>query len=383
MTAIKLSICIPYKQRLDNIKLVFEALANQTMQKEGFEVIVGAMEYCDKFIALCQTYSNRFSLTAVCSAKPFAIPRARNLAMKQARGKVIVQIDADTLLPESALENLYNQHFAFEQNICAVGQVIGYGNNNDGPVHQVEVKPYKEYLAVLTDLETSKQTPRDPRFQVEHHIPWAFGWTGFIALPRKLVEQHGLYFDENFQGWGVDDLEWSFRICYFKIPILLCKDMIALHLPHLRDSEANRKTETQNYQRFLKKWPRYDVELSHTFGDVKANILYVNFVQSLKLSKSSHDKNPRCISGKIHNKNAIIIGLTNTHPESLLDGWKTIEELPLLGMRLPYRDKKFDECYLTPFIFNLPAMYQVPARREAERLATKVLSLEKITDIPH
>ena len=383
MTAIKLSVCIPYKQRLDNIKLVFEALANQTIQKDEFEVIVGAMEYCDKFITLCQTYSNRFNLTAVCSAKQFDIPRARNLAMKQARGEVIVQIDADTFLPENALENLYNQHFAFEQNICAVGQVVGYDNNNDGPVHRVEVKSYKEYLSALTDLKTSKQTPCDPRFQVEHHIPWAFGWTGFIALPRKLVKQYNLYFDENFQGWGIDDLEWSFRICHSKIPIVLCKDMAALHLPHLRDPEANRKTETQNYQHFLKKWPRYDVELSYTFGDVKANDLYVNFMGVLKLSKSSHDKEPRCISGKVHNKNIIIVGLTSTSPETLLSGWQTTEELPLLGMALPFQDKKFDECYLAPFIFNLPEIYQVPVKREAERLALKVLSMEKITATAH
>ena len=48
----KISVCIPYKQRIENIEIVFDELSNQTMDTAEFEVIVGAMEYseeCKKF----------------------------------------------------------------------------------------------------------------------------------------------------------------------------------------------------------------------------------------------------------------------------------------------------------------------------------------------
>ena len=78
----KLSLSIPYKQRLNNIALVFESLANQTMKRDDFEVIVGAMEYCEKFVSLCKKYTDRINIVSVLSPDEFSIPHARNLAMR-------------------------------------------------------------------------------------------------------------------------------------------------------------------------------------------------------------------------------------------------------------------------------------------------------------
>ena len=74
--------------------------------------------------------------------------------------------------------------------------------------------------------------PADPRFRVEHNIPWAFAWTGLIALPAAAVAADQLYFDESFRGWGNDDLEWGYRVCASGIPIVLRPDVYGLHLPH-------------------------------------------------------------------------------------------------------------------------------------------------------
>ena len=41
----KLSVCIPYKARLDNLKIALEALAQQTMHARDFEVMIGVMEH--------------------------------------------------------------------------------------------------------------------------------------------------------------------------------------------------------------------------------------------------------------------------------------------------------------------------------------------------
>ena len=129
MTGVKLSVCIPYKARLDNLKIALEALARQTMSAADFEVIIGAMEYSTELIAACAAFCDRLNLVTVCSSREFHIPRARNLAMRSATGEVVVQMDADTMLAPDALQRLYELCFAFGQRVCAVGQVVGYDNN--------------------------------------------------------------------------------------------------------------------------------------------------------------------------------------------------------------------------------------------------------------
>ena len=218
VTGVKLSVCIPYKARLDNLAIALEALARQTMSAADFEVIIGAMEYSTELIALCAGFRDRLNLVTVCSSREFHIPRARNLAMRNATGEVVVQIDADTMLAPEALQRLCDYCFAFGQRGCAVGQVVGYDNNAGGDIDSVELRPYEEHLAALRDMASAPDWPADPRFRVEHNIPWAFAWTGLIALPAAAVASDRLYFDESFRGWGNDDLEWGYRVCASGIP---------------------------------------------------------------------------------------------------------------------------------------------------------------------
>ena len=151
----KLSVCIPYKARLDNLGIALEALARQTMGAADFEVIIGAMEYSTELIALCAGFRDRLNLVTVRSSREFHIPRARNLAMRNATGEVVVQIDADTMLAPEALQRLYDYCFAFGQRGCAVGQVVGYDNNTGGDIDSVELRPYEEHLAALRDMASA------------------------------------------------------------------------------------------------------------------------------------------------------------------------------------------------------------------------------------
>jgi glycosyltransferase involved in cell wall biosynthesis len=381
MSKLKLSIAIPYKQRLDNLKLALEALANQTMDKSEFEVVVGAMEYCADYVTACRDFSDQLDIVTVMSARPFYIPAARNLAARQARGEICVQMDADTLLPPGALQNLYDRHFSFGQNACVVGQVVGY-NNNDSDVGSVEIAPYGNYVGALDELVRSS-TPQDPRFKVDHVIPWAFAWTGLIALPLAAIRKHDLYFDEDFRGWGVDDLEWGYRICASGIPILLRADVCALHLPHPRDAEANRVTERRNYRRFLRKWPGRDVELAHAFGDVAANSLFLEFRRELDgLTGFAKAHGLGSVRGRMDGVDTLLVGVAldadhkpiDAELLAGLDDHSAFEVLPLSGLGLPYEDNSVAECRILPLIRRFSQKYRDAVAIEAARVCGKVIT---------
>jgi glycosyltransferase involved in cell wall biosynthesis len=368
----KISVIIPYKQRLHNLRLALQALANQTLPRSDFEVVIGAMEYCDDYMALCREFSSRINIVSVVTADPFEIPKARNLGMRQARGQVCLQMDADTLLASDALEKLFTEHFAFGQAICVVGQVLGYGNNNDGDVATVEDVTYDQYVAKLTELREGQGQAMDLRRQVDHVIPWSFAWTGFIALPRATVEENSLFFDESFRGWGVDDLEWGFRISESRTPIVLSRDLFALHLPHVRDTNSNRKSEIENYRRFLRKWPRLDVELACAMGDIAANSLLHELNKEIDYAFDS--ARPSVVSARRNGSDVLVIGVPLSEerlkaPVALLDQLAVTEVLPLVGLALPFADDAFNECEVLEPAFGLSQKYLNLIRQEAKRVA--------------
>jgi hypothetical protein len=65
MNKIKLSLVIPYRQRLGNIRLLFEGLVNQTIDGSQFEVLAGEMEYSGECVAACREYIDRLNITSV------------------------------------------------------------------------------------------------------------------------------------------------------------------------------------------------------------------------------------------------------------------------------------------------------------------------------
>ncbi|MFF3504295.1 glycosyltransferase family 2 protein [Streptomyces sp. NPDC003247] len=379
MPGIRLSLAIPYKQRLGNLRLVLEALAEQTLDSSEFEVVVGAMEYSPEYTALCRDFQDRLNIVSVLTSRDFEIPRARNLAMRQALGEVIVQIDADTLLPPDALRNLYDRHFSFGQDICVVGQVVGYGNN-DRDVDEVRALPYAHYRDALARAGDLAADPKDPRFRAEHVIPWAFAWTGLIALRADTVRRHGLFFDETFRGWGVDDLEWGHRISASGTPIVLRSDVYGLHLPHTRDMRANQRTESANYRRFLDKWPGPDVELAHAVGDVEANRLYLDFLTELRGAAGGAGRSLGVARGTADGADVLVVGavldeegrLVDPAPAALFDG-RGPRVSRLVGLALPYEDKSVAECRVLPPVLGLSPRYRDAVRAEVDRVAKSVV----------
>jgi glycosyltransferase involved in cell wall biosynthesis len=375
---IKLSLAIPYKDRLENIVLAFEGLARQTLDSAAFEVVVAAMEYSDDYVALCREYADRIDIVSVLSTRPFTIPRARNVAMRQASGRVIVHMDADTLLAPTALRRLYDRYFAFGQKVCVAGKVVGYGNN-DASVDAVELLPYDEYAPALEELEDARGTAVDLRFQSDCVLPWAFAWTGLIALPAASVREHGLYFDEEFEGWGVDDLEWGYRVCATGIPILVRADVCAIHVPHTRDMLANQVTERENYRRFLRKWAKPDVELAHAFGDVEANRIFLEYQQELRGLDGGRALGTA--KATVGGRDVLFVGvlldaeqrLADPEVAALVDDPATVETLPLVGLALPYDDQRVHECRVLPRIAGFSPRYWDAVCTEAHRVSQTVV----------
>ncbi|GJF30447.1 hypothetical protein KNE206_31470 [Kitasatospora sp. NE20-6] len=381
----KFSVVIPYKQRLDNIGLAFAALADQTLDRSDIEVVVGALEYAPEYTALCREYADRLRIVTVTADVPWNLSHARNLAVAQATGEVLVFLDADMMLPPGCLENLYTRHYAHRQNVCIAGGMIGYDDVAERDIDTVTALPYSHYRTILAQLEQTDVSGMDERWSPAYRspiarFPWVYARGGFLALPAATLRRHGLHFDEGFDGWGPEDQEWGLRVAATGTPVLLPQDVYGVHLPHARDISANGVTAGVNNKYYLAKWPRLDLELALAFGWLEADRIYQEVERELAAAAGGEGRALGAVRGTVNGTDVLLLGVVTADGVPLpspdldaLDDTRALPAvLPLAGFGLPHPDGSVEECRILPPVAALGARYRDAILREAERVARKV-----------
>jgi glycosyltransferase involved in cell wall biosynthesis len=380
---LKFSVVIPYRRRLDNIRIVFESLAEQTIGRSRFEVIVGAIEYSEDFIRLCEEFNQRLTIITVMEAGEWNVCRARNKAMRQASGQIIVVLDADMAIPSPLLERLSSEYFSQGQETCVLGRAAGYDDmliKSDIPA--TLALPFSHYRELLAELEQNGGVVEDLRDDFEDpQVPWTLVWGGLLALPTALVRQHDLNFDEGFTGWGAEDQELGYRIQAAGIPIELARDIYGLHLPHKRDLAFQEQFSSVNQRYFLSKWPSLSVESWIRFSWREVNLIYRDIEDQVKRCAGGPDLRLGVAQGMVNGDNVLVVGaildkankVIGEELHSVFGGDSPRETLPLAGFALPYDDYQFQECHVMPPALCLSERYREAVLAEAGRVASRVL----------
>jgi glycosyltransferase involved in cell wall biosynthesis len=391
MSDLQISVIIPYKQRLESLKAVLSALADQTMDASRFEVVVGVLEYSEGYVAACREFADRLQITSVLADVDWNVGKARNMAMRQANGKITVLLDADMVLPGHVLSTLWSEYFANGKNVCVLGQALGYscvvedlGGNAElsmASVDSGELQPYEHYRELLRDLKEADLLWDDDRAVLDWvPMPWALVWSGLVALPTATIREHRLTFDEDFRGWGSEDQEWGYRIHLSGTPITLGENIYAMHLPHERDAEANRASYRLNSRYFLRKWPTLQVEVSRAFGWQEGNRLFGEIEGEMRAAVGEEGCTLGVVRGPAEGEDLLLVGAWVDAARSYVDAdalaWfdpgADLEVLPLIGMALPYADQSVSRCRVLPAIDDLSGQYRDLVQAEATRVAVAV-----------
>ena len=380
---VKLSVVIPYRRRLDNIRPVFQSLAEQTIDPSRFEVIVGAIEYSEEFVRLCQEFTDRLTIITVMSAGEWNVCRARNLAMRQVTGQVIVVLDADMAIPPRLLERLSSEYFTQGRQICVLGRAAGYDDMlSKSDIPSASALPFDHYRELLSELEGNGGVVEDLRDDLEDPpLPWTLVWGGLVALSAALVARHGLTFDEGFTGWGAEDQELGYRIQAAGIPIELAKDIYGLHLPHDRDIAFQDEFSKVNERYFLTKWPTLGVESWLRFTWHEANLIYRDIEEEVTRCAGGSGRMLGVAWGMVGGNEVLVVGavideehrLIGQEVPAIFDGESPREVLPLAGFALPYDDLQFQECHVMPPAYCLTERYREAVLAEADRVAGRVV----------
>jgi len=228
----KISVIIGTYNQRDVLKKTLESLFHQTLSPEFYEVQLIDSSSNDGTDIMVEALKPtcRFNYVRVENKGKTA---ARNLGIKKAAGEIIFLTDADMaadpkLLQEHLLAQAKEPRASFE----------GLTINPDG-------QPYIK-----------------ARLRSRQKLAWSYFLTGNLSLKKSIIVDAGL-FDEQFQGYGWEDIELGYRLHLMKVPLYYLPTAVNHHHhPVSTEGMLQRKFETgRSAALFYRKHPNLTIKL--------------------------------------------------------------------------------------------------------------------------
>jgi glycosyltransferase involved in cell wall biosynthesis len=241
----EISVVIPTFNRLDMLVAVLPTLLEQDIEACDYELLVcdsnsadGTAEY---LAALAQEHSNLRHLPGAYSGRA----AARNAGIRYARGEIVLFNDADIL----ASPDLLSQHRKRHRERSGIA-VVGL---------EVQTRDLNDY-AYKRDHPAARGHLHPPS---RRKLSWLYFLTGNASVRRADLLRAGC-FDENFTGYGHEDLELGYRLSRLGIEICYERNAVNYHcqaVPYENQKEKMRLAG-RSTARFYRKHPRFDVMLN-------------------------------------------------------------------------------------------------------------------------
>ena len=242
----KISVLTIVHQRARHLQNLIRGL-NQSTRLPDELVIIHMNE--DGSYALPETgYAlRRTSLQSIATAIPLA--QARNRAVAEAKGNLLVFLDVDCI-PEKKLLEKYER---------AAKQFTGLlmGDVHYLPAGAIEGNWTYEQLCTRAQAH-----PRRPVVTqlVQPEARYELFWTLNFALHRTTFEQLG-GLDEQYQGYGAEDTDLAFTARRLGIPFALCSARAYhQHHPVYRPPVQHFSDIVVNARRFYAKWQQWPMD---------------------------------------------------------------------------------------------------------------------------
>jgi predicted glycosyltransferase involved in capsule biosynthesis len=212
--------------------------------------------------SLCRNHGARYKTLPAPRHQLEALGRrshARNVGTKCLDTDIILYLDGDMLLGPGYIDEIKHYHAAL-QRIYIRGQR-----------YSISAAQQKKGMEICLAEVKKQQIPREtlrsyitppPNFvgtkacQAAYYDKWEWCASNNLSVRNEHVSQIG-YWDENFVGWGEEDIDFSFRLYRLGLtPIhLVSGNAASYHLEHHIDHETNTLTLKKNGSYLMSKFP--------------------------------------------------------------------------------------------------------------------------------
>ena len=223
----KLSVVVPTYNRVDTLRVVLPSLLDQTLASDRFEIVIADSRSVDGTAAYVTDFA------AAAPSRVRYIPgdyagraAARNAGIAAARAPLVLFTDADIIASRDLLEQHVQAHDAAgDARIAVVGC-------------ELQVKSLDDYRMQRDQPATRR--PLHPNSR--RSLSWLYFLTGNASVGRDdLLAVGG--FDEDFTGYGHEDLELGYRLAKAAVELRYNPNAINYHWHPVGYEEQKSKME--------------------------------------------------------------------------------------------------------------------------------------------
>jgi glycosyltransferase involved in cell wall biosynthesis len=224
MTSPTISVVVPTYNRLDTLRHVIPSLLAQDLRRGAYEVVVADSNSNDGTAEYLAEVARDNPIVRHLPGPYTGRASARNAGIAAALGRIVLFTDADII----ASPDLLSRHLAHHEQPGARA-VVGM---------EVQVSSYDDYLAKRAD-----RTKREPLHgEKPKRLSWLYFLTGNASAPRAELDRVGR-FDEDFTGYGHEDLELGYRLQHGGVPIVYEPRAVNYHWHPVPWDEQQQKYE--------------------------------------------------------------------------------------------------------------------------------------------
>ena len=161
----------------------------------------------------------------------FRAGQARNLGIAKARGDLLIFVDDDVLLPGDFVINHIAAHARHGNGCLSPLVILGFRHRAHQP--PINVLPADaEIEASVPDCRVEELGVGGRNIESCEH-PWFYVYSCNFSVPRRPE----VSFDEDFIGWGMEDIELGYRLVKSGYDVLVEPSARVLHVeaPQPRD----------------------------------------------------------------------------------------------------------------------------------------------------
>ena len=222
----KLSVVVPTRDRLGSLRVVLPSLLDQTFPSDHYEIVVADSRSTDGTPAYMSELidAGRGNIRHI-PGDYAGRAAARNAGIAAARAPLVLFTDADIIASRDLLAQHYETHGAAGSRIAVVGC-------------ELQVRSLDEYR--LQRDQPATRRPLHPN--TRRSLSWLYFLTGNASVRRDdLLAVGG--FDEEFTGYGHEDLELGYRLAKAGVELRYNPNAINYHWHPVGYEEQKGKME--------------------------------------------------------------------------------------------------------------------------------------------
>mgnify|MGYP000356766042 CR=1 FL=1 len=270
----KASVVIPTKDKISRLRLVLQAFESQV--NDQVEIVVVFDGCSSETIHQFRNLRLSYEPVAVISKHNVGRSSARNLGIAKAKGDVIIFVDDDRIPAPDFIQ----KHMTGHEEPCVL-----LGLRTDVMYEEEELYSLYELGhvrdnpdCVRTRLLEGELQQGFPAFLLKSSLKWLLFYTGNVSVDREYLVKAG-GFDENFKGWGHEDLDLGIRLHMSGIPFRRDDAIVNYHILHDDnfDIKQRKKESIRNLVYMIGKYKKHYISWILSLVYVKHKLFGITY----------------------------------------------------------------------------------------------------------